>query len=179
MKSPVLRSLTKMWFRTSGMLATQSAGNFGFGVEMALQDIAEEITRQAEKGFVEIEDGASWVAECLYHAKKNLRYSWNWATHKKGSNPLLLDDDPKRKWRKAWHDFGSACYHVGLISRLVWQEERHRWNGPRSLRIRIGGLWFGGAWRKNCHSLWAIYNGRPFNFQVQTWRPRIAFWKPR
>ena len=48
--------------------------------------------------------------------------------------------------------------------------EISRWNGPYSIRVKIGGLFFGGS----VYAAFIIYNGKPCNFQLQTWRPQVV-----
>ena len=48
------------------------------------------------------------------------------------------------------------------------------WDGTdQSGRYNKGGLWLGG--NKRTKKYFIIYNGR-YSFQVQNWKPRIAFW---
>lgn len=57
--------------------------------------------------------------------------------------------------------------------------ETSNWSGPRSKRFRMGHLWMGYNLRKGCRALFMIYNGKHISWQVQTWRPRLAFWRQR
>lgn len=54
------------------------------------------------------------------------------------------------------------------------------WNDKNSTRIalhtRWGVLWVGGAIRRGYREVWAIYNGRPFSWQITSLRPHFALW---
>ena len=45
-----------------------------------------------------------------------------------------------------------------------------RWSGQGSVRIRIGGLFIGGRWRRGL-AAFVIWNGCGVNCGLQTWRP--------
>lgn len=100
----VFRSLTKMWFRTSGMLASQSAGNFWFGITMALEDIAENITTKYTDEEMHILEYAGMI-------KRNLRNVWRWATYTPGGNQFLQGDYSKKKWQE-----------VRFYLRITWED---------------------------------------------------------
>jgi hypothetical protein len=53
--------------------------------------------------------------------------------------------------------------------------ELSRWSGKWSFRLRIFGLWIGANLRHP--AAFIIFNGKQHNWQVQTWSPRLAYWR--
>lgn len=53
-----------------------------------------------------------------------------------------------------------------------------RWNGKKSVKVRLWRLWLGGSWDKTRHpAAWMIYNGRWLSWRLATWPPRAAVWR--
>lgn len=52
-----------------------------------------------------------------------------------------------------------------------------RWNGKKSIKIQVGGLFLGANWdRSRKPAAFCIYNGRKSSWQLQTWEPKKARW---